>query len=202
MPLSRQRDAREQRLLPVLHVAPYVLLAILVIFTVMLKRSAAGSLLIDLTLCAAAAAWVLWMFTLHPAWRVRPRAMAIFFTGFVVIMAVLAVRDPWFGFLTPAGYLFAFAVLRWPWQLAGVAAVAVVAGTAQASGVTKTTLLGLTIYVAVLAVNVVPMCGLAWLERNREQQTAERKQALDEVSEANRRLEATLAENAGCTSSC
>jgi signal transduction histidine kinase len=197
MPLSRQRDAREQRLLPVVYVAPYLLLAILVIFTVMLKRSAAGSLLIDLVLCAVAAVWVLWMFTLHPAWRVRPRVMAVFFTGFVVIMAVLAVRDPWFGFLTPAGYLFAFAVLRWPWQLAGVAAVAVVAGTAQASGVTKTTILGATIYLAVLAVNVVPMCGLAWLERNREQQTAERKQALDEVSEANRRLEATLAENAG-----
>jgi signal transduction histidine kinase len=197
MPLSRQRDAREQRLLPVVYVAPYLLLAILVVFTVMLKRSAAGSLLIDLVLCALAAVWVLWMFTLHPAWRVRPRVMAVFFTGFVVIMAVLAVRDPWFGFLTPAGYLFAFAVLRWPWQLAGVAAVAVVAGTAQASGVTKTTILGATIYLAVLAVNVVPMCGLAWLERNREQQTAERKQALDEVSEANRRLEATLAENAG-----
>jgi signal transduction histidine kinase len=197
MPLSRQRDAREQRLLPVVYVAPYVLLAILVIFTVMLKRSAAGSLLIDLALCALAAVWVLWMFTLHPAWRVRPRVMAVFFTGFVVIMAVLAVRDPWFGFLTPAGYLFAFAVLRWPWQLAGVAAVAVVAGTAQASSVTKTTLLGVTIYLAVLAVNVVPMCGLAWLERSREQQTAERKRALDEVSATNRRLEATLAENAG-----
>jgi len=197
MPLSRQRDAREQRLLPVVYVAPYVLLAILVIFTVMLKRSAAGSLLIDLVLCAAAAVWVLWMFTLHPAWRVRPRVMAVFFTGFVVIMAVLAVRDPWFGFLTPAGYLFAFAVLRWPWQLAGVAAVAVVAGTAQASSVTKTTILGVTIYLAVLAVNVVPMCGLAWLERNREQQNSQRKQALDEVSEANRRLEATLAENEG-----
>jgi signal transduction histidine kinase len=197
MPLSRQRDAREQRLLPVVYVAPYLLLAILVIFTVMLKRSAAGSLLIDLALCALAAVWVLWLFTLHPAWRVRPRVMAVFFTGFVVIMAVLAVRDPWFGFLTPAGYLFAFAVLRWPWQLAGVAAVAVVAGTAQASSVTKTTILGVTIYLAVLAVNVVPMCGLAWLERNREQQTAERKQALDEVSAANRRLEATLAENAG-----
>jgi len=197
MPLSRQRDAREQRLLPVVYVAPYVLLAILVFFTVMIKRSAAGSLLIDLALCALAAVWVLWMFTLHPAWRVRPRMMAVFFTGFLAVTAVLVVRDPWFGFLTPAGYLFAFAVLRWPWRLAGVAAVAVVAGTAQASSVTKTTLLGVTIYVAVLAVNVVPMCGLAWLERNREQQTAERKQALDEVSEANRRLEATLAENRG-----
>jgi signal transduction histidine kinase len=197
MPFSRQRDAREQRLLPVVTVAPYVLLAVLVTFTVIYKRSAGGSLLIDLVLCAAAAAWMLWLFTLHPAWRVRPRVMVVFFTGFIVLMAVLVVRDPWFGFLVPAGYLYAFAVLRWPWQLAGVAAVAVVAGTAQASSVTKTTALGLAVYVAVLAVNVLPMCGLAWLERNREQQNAQRTQALDEVSEANRRLEATLAENEG-----
>jgi len=197
MPLSRQRDAREQRLLVAVTVAPYVLLAILVIFTVIYKRSAGGSLLIDLVLCAAAAAWTLWLFTLHPAWRVRPRVMAVFFTGFIALMAVLVVRDPWFGFLAPAGYLFAFAVLRWPWRLAGVAAVAIAAGTAQASSVTKTTVLGVAVYLAVLAVNVLPMCGLTWLERNREQQTAQRKQALDEVSEANRRLEATLAENAG-----
>jgi signal transduction histidine kinase len=197
MPLSRQLDAREQRRLLAITVGPYVLLAVLVIFTVLLKRSAGGSLLIDLVLCALAAVWVLWMFTLHPAWRVRPRVMAVFFTGFVVLMAALVLRDPWFGFLTPAGYLYAFGVLRWPWRLAGVGAVAMVAGTAQAYGVTKTTLLGVTIYLAILAVNVVPMCGLAWLERNREQQTDQRKQALEEVSEANRRLEATLAENAG-----
>jgi signal transduction histidine kinase len=144
-----------------------------------------------------AAAWVLWLFTLHPAWRLRPRVMAVFFTGFIALMAVLVVRDPWFGFLAPAGYLYAFAVLRWPWRLAGVAAVAVAAGTAQASGVTKTTVLGVAVYVAVLAVNVLPMCGLTWLERNREQQNAQRMQALDEVSEANRKLEATLAENEG-----
>jgi signal transduction histidine kinase len=197
MPLSRQLDAREQRRLLAIHVGPYVLLAILVFFTVMLKRSAAGSLLIDLVLCALAAVWVLWMFTLHPAWRVRPRVMAVFFTGFVALMAVLVIRDPWFGFLTPAAYLYAFGVLRWPWRLAGVAAVAVVAGTAQASGVTKTTVLGVAVYLAVLAVNVVPMCGLAWLERSREQQTAQREQTLAELGEANRRLEATLAENAG-----
>jgi hypothetical protein len=52
------------------------------------------------------------MFTLHPAWRVRPRPMALFFVVFVVIMAILVLRDPWFGFLTPAGYFYAFAVLR------------------------------------------------------------------------------------------
>ena len=44
--------------------------------TVAIKHSAAGSLVIDLALCALAAAWMLWMFTLHPAWRERPRVMA------------------------------------------------------------------------------------------------------------------------------
>ena len=52
-------------------------------------------------------------------------------------MAILVLRDPWFGFFTPAGYFYAFAVLPWPWRLAGVAAVAAVAATAQASGINK-----------------------------------------------------------------
>ena len=137
------------------------------------------------------------MFTLHPAWRVRPRPMAVFFVVFVVIMAILVLRDPWFGFLTPAGYFYAFAVLRWPWRLAGVAAVAVVAATAQASGINKGTVLGLAAYFAVLAVNVLPMCSLTWLDRYNDQQKDRREQALAEVSEAKAELEATLAENAG-----
>ena len=197
MPLSRRMDAGERRMLPALTVGPYVLLGLLVIFTVMEKHSDGNSLLIDLGLCALAAVWILWMFTLHPAWRVRPRMMAVFFTVMVVITAILVIRDPWFGFLTPAGYFYAFGVLRWPGRLAGVAAVAVVAGTAQASSVNKATLLGVTIYLAVVTVNVLPMCGLTWIDYQSNRQKDQREQALDDVSEANRRLEATLAENAG-----
>ena len=197
MPLSRRMDAGEQRMLPALTVGPYVLLGLLVIFTVIEKHSDGNSLLIDLGLCALAAVWILWMFTLHPAWRVRPRMMAVFFTVMVVITAILVIRDPWFGFLTPAGYFYAFGVLRWPGRLAGVAAVAVVAGTAQASSVNKATLLGVTIYLAVVTVNVLPMCGLTWIDYQSNRQKDQREQALDDVSEANRRLEATLAENAG-----
>ena len=136
MPLTRM-EMPERRMLPVVTVGPYVLLALLTVATVAIKHSAVGSLRIDLILCGLAAAWIAWMFTLHPAWRVRPRPMAVFFVVFVVIMAILVIRDPWFGFLTPAGYFYAFAVLRWPWRLAGVAAVAVVAATAQASGINK-----------------------------------------------------------------
>jgi signal transduction histidine kinase len=196
MPLS-QLDASGRRLLPVITVGPYVLLAVLVIFTVIGQRSTGGSLLIDLSLCALAAAWMLWMFTLHPAWRVRRPQMAVFFTVLVVIMAVMVIRDSWFGFFVIAGYIYAFAVLPWPWRLPGVAAVAIVAGTAQTAGVDKTTLGGLTIYVAVLAANVLPICGFAWLDWANDKQNDQRKQAVEELSEANRTLEATLAENAG-----
>jgi len=187
----------ERRMLPFLYVGPYVLLGLLVPVTVAEKHATRGSLLIDLILCALAAVWMLWMFTLHPAWRVRTWPMAAFFTGFAAILLALAIRDPWFGFLTPAGYVLAFSVLRWPWRLAGVAAVAVAAGTAQSAGIDKHTVVGVLAYLAIVGINVVPLCGLAWLDRYNDQQKAQRERALAEVNEANRKLEATLAENAG-----
>jgi len=182
---------------PLVNLMPYALLAILVAFTAATKRSAGGSLLIDLGLCALAAMWMLWMFTLHPAWRNRPVVMAVFLTGLIVIMAVMVVRDPWFGFFTPAGYFYAFRVLPWPWELAGIAGVALVAATAQVSGMSKTTVFGMAVYLAVIAINVFPMCALSWLGWNGEKHNDRREQALEEVSEANRRLQAALAENAG-----
>ncbi|HEY8044178.1 MAG TPA: histidine kinase dimerization/phosphoacceptor domain-containing protein, partial [Streptosporangiaceae bacterium] len=196
MPLS-QLDERTRRFLPLITVGPYVLLAILVVFMVAARFTSGTSLLIDLALCGLAAAWMLWMFTLHPAWRVRPRPMAVFFTGLVVIMAALVIRDPWFGFFVPAGYTYAFSVLRWPWRLAGVSAVAVVAATAQTGGVHRVTPFSVIVYLAVVCINVLPICGLAWLDWKDDNQKEERERALAEVREANRRLEATLAENAG-----
>ena len=187
----------QQQWLPAVAITPYVLLALLALFTVVIKRSAPGALLIDLILCAVAAAWMLWMVTLHPGWRDRTPVMAVFFTVFVAIMAVLVIRDPWFGFLTPAGYLYAFTLLPWPWRVPGAAAVAIVAGTAQAAPIPKTTFVDVLSWVAIIALNVSIMCGAAWMSRNNEQRDEERERVLAELSEANLRLEATLAENAG-----
>jgi signal transduction histidine kinase len=79
----------------------------------------------------------------------------------------------------------------------GVAACAVVAGSAQASEVDTSTALGLVIYAAVIVFNVVIMSGLAWILWIGEKEKEQRDQALAELSRANRRLEAALAENAG-----
>ena len=176
---------------------PYTLLAALVVFTVIDKYAAGDSLLITLGLCGLAAAWMFFMFTLRPAWWDRPGIMGVFFTGLLLITAILVVRDPAFGLFTPAAYIYAFTILRWPWRQAGVGAVAVVAGTAQASGVPKTTASGLAISVIIVVVNVVMLCGTAWVLRMAEKEKEQRVQALAELSRTNQLLEATLAENTG-----
>jgi signal transduction histidine kinase len=137
------------------------------------------------------------MFTLHPAWRERPRVMGLFLAVLIVLMAILVIRDPWFGLFTPAGYIYSFRLLPWPSELAAISGVSIVAGTAQATDVPKTSVYGVLAYLAIVAVNVVPFCGLAWLGRKGEEHDELREQALAEVSEANRRLEASMAENAG-----
>jgi signal transduction histidine kinase len=177
-------------------ILPYALLAVLAGVTVADKWSAGTSLYVDLALCALAAGCMLWGLSPLPVRRERARPTAVCFTLLIVIMGVLVLRNPWFGFFTPAGYIYAFRVLRWPWQPIGVGAVAVVAGTAQAYGVDGSTPLDLITYVAVVAANVIPMCAFAWFARRSDQQDQERRRALEETREANRRLAATLAENA------
>ncbi|WP_327638923.1 sensor histidine kinase [Kribbella sp. NBC_00482] len=177
-------------------VVPYVLLACLAAVTIPIKRDQPESLAVDLGLCALIALWTLGMFTLRPARRTDLRAMAIFVIGFVILLAVLVVRDPWFGFLTPAGYFYTFVLLPWPGELLGIGAVAVIAGTAQSYDMPKTNVLGLLGYAAVVGVNVVGMCLAAWLGHRGEELSQQRKEAVDALTETNRRLEATLAENA------
>jgi signal transduction histidine kinase len=174
-------------------VLPYLLLAFCTLLTVIIRGVAPG----DYAVSALAAAWMLWMFTLHPAWRDRPGIMGLFFVGLVVMLAALVISAPWYGFFTIAAYLYAFRLLPWPWRLPGVAAVAVLAGTAQSYGVDKHTPLGVLLYLAVVAANVIMICVAAWLGWNSDKQYEEREQALAELGETNRRLEATLAENAG-----
>jgi signal transduction histidine kinase len=181
---------------PLVTVLPYVLLGVLTAITAVLRRPDGTGLLVDLGLCALTAAWMLVMFTLRPRWRDRPRLMAVFVAGLVAVLAVLVERDPWFGFFTPAAYFYAFRLLPWPAVLPGVTAVSVVAATAQAYGVDWADPTGPVIFVAVLLVNVLPMCGVAWFLRRVSEQDAQRRQALRAAGEANSRLAASLAENA------
>jgi signal transduction histidine kinase len=196
MPRSWLDDGSNTGRERVANTVPYGLLLILAGVSVAFKHSAPGALLIDLLLCLVAAVWMLAMFTLRPDWRDRPMVMVVFVAGMVVITALLIVRGSWFGAFTPAGYYYSFRVLRWPWLVLGVGSIAVLAGSAQASGIDRSTVLGVATYVGVLLVNVGPMCGLAWLAWRAARRNDERNQTLQALSEANSRLTLSLAENA------
>jgi signal transduction histidine kinase len=183
-------DPLAKRWPPVLAVLPYGMLAFCVVLSLSLPNPGHDAELAALILSVLSAAWMLWMFTLHPAWRDRPRVMALFITVLIVLGALLVLDNTLFGLYTFTIYFYVMWFLIWPWRLLGTAAVGLVAATSQAYGVNKDTVDGVLIYLIIIIVNVALLLAFTW-----SRWTSER--ALGELSESNRRLEASLAENVG-----
>jgi signal transduction histidine kinase len=195
---SARLERWEQREQPVIAALPYVMLAVATLATVLIKFSGGlVAMLPDLGLSVAAGAWMAWFFPLHPGWRLRPRVMGVFFVGLLVLMATLVIRDPWFGFYTFTGYFFVFWLPSGRWRLLGVCAVATITGTSQNGGLPQHGGWPVVFWLAIVLINVSVAGTLTWFGWVSSEQNDRRKQALTDLSEANRKLEATLAENAG-----
>ncbi|GAB3390979.1 sensor histidine kinase [Humibacter soli] len=145
----------------VLTVVPYVVLALLVVYSLFIGWDDPARLIPELILCAAYGIWVLVMRTLPTSWRDRPASIAVFMTVAILINLVLVLLDSWFAFLTIATFSFAYSLVEWPWELLAVGATAVVSGTAQASSFGPD-VAGISGRVLVIVLNIVVMCGLAW----------------------------------------
>lgn len=184
-------EHREERLLDVL---PYGGLAIGTLLTLVFPDAARAGLGWMLALVAAAVVWLTLLRT--PANRpARQPAGAVFYAGLAALMAALVLVSPLFGFFAFAGYGFIDA-LPDRWKVLGVAATAAVAGTAQiggfplADGVPVAGWIGLMLANFLIAGTIMFFSVLTYARRE------QRREALRELAETNRRLEATLAENA------
>jgi len=197
--LSAQLELWERWEQPAMAALPYVMLVIVASMTVAIKwGESTGDLLIDLGLAAAAGLWMLWNFTLHPAWRQRPRRMAVFFIVLAILMALLVLRAPWYGFFTFTGYLYAFYLPPGRPRAAGVALIALITATSQNGGLPKHWTAGAVgIYLVIICINVGVASALTWFGWVSAQQNDQRKQMVEELSEANKRLETILEENQG-----
>jgi signal transduction histidine kinase len=189
-------DRWERREAPVIAVLPYVMLVVASILAVLISPHP-RDIAINLGVAALTAAWLLFGFTLHPAWRERPRWMAVFFPVLVVLMAVLVIRAPIYGFFTFTAYFFTYWLPLGKWRVIGVMAVAVLTATSQDGGLPKHEAGALLYYAALILINVAVASGLVWFSFVSSAQSDLRRQAVEDLSEANRKLEATLAENAG-----
>jgi signal transduction histidine kinase len=191
-------DWWERREQPVISALPFVMLTVSTLATVIIEFSSGlVAMLPDLGLSVATAAWLAWFFPLHPGWRDRPKVMAVFFPVLVALMAALVIRDPWFGFFTFTGYFFVFYLPERRWRILGVVAVAAITGTSQNGGLPWTGGGMVFFWIAIMLVNITVAGTLTWFGWVSSEQNDRRKQAVADLSEANRKLEATLAENAG-----
>jgi signal transduction histidine kinase len=188
---------QQRRLEPLTTVVPYVMLAVLAAGTILFDWGAVRTLLVTLALSAVTALWILVMYTLHPAWRSRPRVMGVFLAVLLVITLIQVILNPWFGFYSAVCYFYAFRIINWPTELYFIAGAGVVAGTAQAGELDFGSWGGALGWAATVLANVVPMCGLAWLLQITDRHDRVREAALEEVRAANDRLAAALQENAG-----
>lgn len=176
----------------VLAVAPYVVVALLVVFELLAHWGRPDRLVPTLALCAAYGLWVLVMRTLPFRWRDRPAAIAVFLAGAIVLNLVLVMREGTFGFLAIATFSFAYSLADWPWELLPVAGTAVVAGLAQSSGFGPDAA-GRLGAIAVVLLNVVVMCGLSF-GVYRAELTLHRTAVQDERARLAREIHDTLAQ--------
>ena len=175
---------------------PYLLLVVLAATSFKLRPVGLASHYVTIMVCALAALWMLFMHALPPARR-RSALFPVFVAGLIAITAVLVVRSSWFGFFSTVCGSYMLRLPRLRQQFAGGSAIALIGAISQTEDSQAPLPIHLTMFGAALAIDLLLVWGIVWLMWEREQQITRHRQSLAELSEVNRRLEATIAENDG-----
>ena len=181
---------------PLMAILPHLMLTVSLVATALMPSSR-PALPAALILSATVAAWILWVFALHPAWRDRRGIMTVFLVVLLALAGALVTIDPWFGFFAFSCYFYAFWVTAGRWRAIAVCAVAVLVGTSQSGGVPGVGREPVATWILLCIVNIVVGGGFFWFGAHSDAQSERRKELVTELSEANRKLEETLRENAG-----
>ena len=148
-----------------------------------------------LIVVSAAAAWSA-IHTCRPRPARTERARAATVAIHITLVGLLVWVNPWYGVFAISGYYFADD-LRGRWRWAGFVGTALVLAGSQAGGYPTGWSSHTVIYVVMVAINLVAVSGFLILTNRVLEQNQQRGQMIDELADANRRLEATMAENAG-----
>ncbi|SEG72900.1 Signal transduction histidine kinase [Nonomuraea solani] len=177
-------DRWERRLDQYVAAAPYVLLAVSTVLSLLTEeREPWSQRLVTLGLAALAAGWI----ALMP----RGGAPALYVTGLIVLIAVLSNREVWFAsFFGFTGFLHSWQYLRGKWRFAGVTATAAATVAAYSGGVPEPTPAGILTYLFFTGAIVAGVGLFSFVGEVTAERSAERKKTVAQLEEAMR-------ENAG-----
>jgi signal transduction histidine kinase len=199
MPAAPHVDLIDRHMTRSLQAIPYLGLAVATLLTMLVNEPAWPDQRIALGVTAAALAWVVWMFTLHPGWADRPVVRVVAYAGLLAFAAVLVGLSPWYGFFSFSGYMY-LEYLPGRWRALGVAGTAMIAAASQIGGpqvLRHINAQTIALFAVVALFNLALAGGmllLGWITNARNE---ERKTALAELTDANRLLEEAMEENAG-----
>lgn len=189
-------QVRERQMEATAKVIPFVALAVALGLALVSGSATIGYRVAAVGVSALAA---LWMVLMHTPIRQRDERRVrgtIFYVGLLALIAVLILLNPFFAVFGWSGYLFVALVPGW-WKVPGMAAnaalmaLAEVGGTAQLHGLVWIAFFGL------FAVNAFIVGMLTKAGIDEEVRNEQRIKEIGELSEANRRLEQMMEENAG-----
>jgi len=145
-----------------------------------------------------AACWVAWWISLHPAWAERPRPMAVYYAGLLLLILGLIWVNPLYGFFGFTGYVHTSYLQGDVWKRVGVFLTAAMLALTQIGGFgnvhSRNTFIG---YLGLVAVNATLALIMVHAQLAEVRRMEEQTRMVDELAEANRKLHDTMEENAG-----
>jgi signal transduction histidine kinase len=196
--LAAELERWERRETTALRVLPYFL--IVVSSTIALLQPTWGQpdrSQVILPLIALVTLWITWFYTVHPGWRSRRGLMAFYFVGLMLIFAGMVIASPWYGILVFVGYIHSMDVLVGPWRFVGVGATAFLSGSSQVGGVENINADTWWVWLLVVLFNMLLAGVASYSGEHSKDRNQRQKQALEELAEANAKLQAAVEENAG-----
>ncbi|TDE94103.1 sensor histidine kinase [Occultella glacieicola] len=191
--LRREYARAEHREAAVIRVLPYALLAVSTVIALMGPAPAPAVL----GLTAVAAGWLVWLGRLDRRPDPDVRLLGLYFAGLTVWTAALVALAPSYGIFAFIGYVHAFLYLRGRWRYVGVVATSLIMAVTYVGGVANIVADDWWLWAAVSTVSVGLSLIFFHILASSDQHGRRQQRALAELHEANLRLEAALAENAG-----
>ncbi|BCY13771.1 sensor histidine kinase [Actinoplanes sp. L3-i22] len=141
--------------------------------------------------------WIL-AFRLLPTRYYQRWPSEVLFALLILLSVALVWCSPLYGFFVWTGYLFTVYALPGRWRVVGAGLVAVVTAGSQSGGwAILQTGGGQLLFAVLFLVNAGISTTMTWLEIGKMRTTEKRIEMIDELAQANQKLEAALKENAG-----
>ncbi|MFC1416207.1 sensor histidine kinase [Streptacidiphilus cavernicola] len=157
--------------------------------------AAAGHGSAGLAVLVPAACWSLGL-AWYPTTGVSSNARTLVFLAHAVVAGALVAVNPWYGVFAFSGYFFADE-LDPGRRSAGFGLIAAVLAASQTGGYPDGWDTHTVAYLVMVGFNMMAVLVMVSLTNQVMRQNTERGRMVDELGEANRRLQATMAENAG-----